>query len=254
MGCDDYKENSCHVLKFEHKHSFIVVNLREIVSVKVEDFHADWVKKSSPDKVLIWGRYNLVVQYLKYQKKGESSAEKVLSKVFSHFLPPTAGCAYNKLNNDKRGLISKIENNFSVTPVPLFLFPLLGKIKFTPFKVTVITQGIIKVPLSVSAKKERRQETMIRPAADLLPQKEAHIKETGISTAHPGNILTDFPVKKVVPKKKKQDAKTDPVSQRTKEVSRTHGIPIPDAHYYKTYRFFYNHFYGGQGAGKTDKK
>ena len=129
------------LIKFKHKHTFFVINLWKIVSIQIEDFFAGQGDKPSHEQLSIWGSYNLVVKYLKYQKGEVVTSEKILSKGFSRVFTPSPDYFSEEVTKLKRNLTCEAEYNYRTTPVSLFLFPLWSKIKFIPYKVTIIVQG-----------------------------------------------------------------------------------------------------------------
>lgn len=220
--------NAQYPIKFKHKHSFFVINLREIISIKMENFHASQGVKTTWDQLFIWGSYNLIVSYLKYRQKEKMIMEKVLTKFFFYIFPFSHDYAAKEAKS-KKNLICEAKYTYMITPVFLFLFPLLRKIKFIPFKVTVLVQGEINAVFINDAVLESTEKENLRKGGDPLIGGETQADEV-------------LPQKVESPEEIKGEQKgREKVAQGKQQHSAN--VPIPNPQYYKTYRLFYDHFY-----------
>lgn len=261
------------LIKFKHKHTFFVINLWKIVSIQIEDFFAGQGDKPAHEQLSIWGSYNLVVKYLKYQKGEVVTSEKILAKGFSRVFTPSPDYFSEEVAKLKRNLTCEAEYNYRTTPVSLFLFPLWSKIKFIPYKVTIIVQGKINaVPLTGFPEKTVKTNADSIPAENIsmeVPvtrsvetlEKEALLKGAAGGLASRGEkpVVGDFfPSERVerteesLGAQKEQKRRQEDLAAREKQKIAT-GIPVPNKKYYNTYRLFYDHFYRDQQAGESKK-
>ena len=155
-------------LKFEHRHSFFVTNLWEVISVEIENFQASEGVKTGRQQIFLWGSYNLVISYLKYYQKEKKLMTKLLTKVFSCILPSAPWELKRKQN-----LICEAKCTYMITPVFLCLLPLLRKINLIPFKVTLLVQG------EINDKVKKVEETIIKKEEPQKEQKTLTQQEKG---------------------------------------------------------------------------
>jgi hypothetical protein len=263
------RKPQCSLVNFKHKHSFFVINFWEIVSIRIENFHASQGEKPAQLQSFIWGSYNLVISYLKYHKKEKITREKVLPRGFSHVFTPSTDFVCEESGELKRNLICEAEYSYRITPVSFFLFPLLNKIKFVPFKVAITVQGKINaVPLGNVPEKEHELEENNTFAenktkevfvikAEETTEREGHseaVTEEAAFTKEFNRPKETVVAKEetVVEKKEKAQKKQDLIAQEKRKVHTT--VSAPNPQYYKTYRLFYEQFYRDQQVKGDAKK
>jgi len=233
-----------YLLKFKHSYSFYILNLGEIVSLKIEDFYARQSAKTARERIFVWGSYDLIVRYWKYRKKEKITQEKVLAKGFSYVFPPLADYPCEAAEQSKENLICEADYDYRITPVPLFLFPLLSRVKFIPFKVAITVQGKI---ISIGALKDAAEEK------DSSLEKYKISLEDNLENAAEEVIPSkeERPVECSAKKEVTSSQQKDLIAQEKQKVAT--GIPAPNPQYYRTYRLFYDHFYKNT-AGKIESR
>jgi hypothetical protein len=251
----------CSLVSFKSRYGFFVINFLQITSIKMENFHASQGKKTGQEQNFIWGSYDLLIDYVKYHKKEEVPQMKIFSRGFSYIISSSADFGCEDSGEIKRNLICEAEYNYRITPVPFFLFPLLSKIKFIPFKVTVTVQGKINAVSSENVPKKeheleknntceenKTEEVPVIIAAETT-ERESLIE--GITEEVP-LIKEEHPEETVVVKKEKIQKQKDLIAQEKKKVHTN--VPVPNPQYYKTYRLFYEQFYQNQQVKGNAKK
>lgn len=265
--------------KFEHRFIFFVSNFYRIVSIRMENFRAGYGKNAGEGKSYIWGSYELSVDYQKYGIKEIIADKKVFRRGFSYILHD------GTMGNIPGNLICEAGYNHNSAPVSSSLFPLLGRIKYIPFKITITVDGsIAAVPgrTSFESSKSVTQEKETNSADDFAGRinNAQSSAETG-KAAFGGNAAEDFfrmffeehaqedtPAKdafkaeeitgEIAREIARETFKEEPVAadlitmEKKKRIARS-SRSAQDSGYYNKYKFFYEGLLKSEPAEKMKR-
>lgn len=173
---------------FQHKYSFCVPNFSEIISLEMKNFRARLGKRSGQGQGqgqgFLWGNYELCVLYRRFAKGEEVTEKKVFPRSFSTFLDTLPFPAGENLVAEKIIFTCVARYNTSIAPLFLTFFPLLGRLDYLPFKISVEVIGdIFSVPYSAPTEQESSswpeffREVAVKEAATAAGELAAAVKE-----------------------------------------------------------------------------
>ncbi len=245
--------------KFDHRFIFFVSNFYRIVSIKMENFRAGYGKKAGEGDSYIWGSYELSVDYQKYGIKEIKAGKKVFRRGFSYILHDGS-----MDNNIPDNLICEAGYNHNSAPVSSSLFPLLGRIKYIPFKITItVDGGIAAVPDRAGSEsgKSITQEREDSNSADTYAGR-GNIAQGGVAADDFFRMIfeehaqEDSPTKDIFQaeesgretdkeESERKSGRAEPVAadlmamEKKKRIARS-SLSVPDSGYYTKYKFFYD--------------
>lgn len=201
------------IINFTHNYYFIVTNLIKITFIRMENFRANMGRRPGSEHSIVWGRYNLLINYQIYQGKKEMSRSKEFSRGFSFALNDSL-LQVEEIDGMEENLRCEYSFNHGVSPISFGLFPLLSKINYIPFKIDVTVHGsIVNVPLDIDP--EMQEERLEEEVFD----------ESFIS---PGQSMKEI--------------KNEPDLISLEEKRRA-PVPFPNPQYYKTHQLYYDYFF-----------
>ncbi|MGI5823258.1 MAG: hypothetical protein ACOX6Z_04865, partial [Dethiobacteria bacterium] len=110
------------------------------------------------EKGFLWGSYDLHLFYCRFVQGAEVSGEKIFQRNFSS--PLAVLPVFMDENFDAEKISFTFTDSYNTAVEPLFpaLFPLMGRLNYLPFKISVAVTGHIYAVLEeVSVEQERRQ-------------------------------------------------------------------------------------------------
>jgi hypothetical protein len=190
---------------FLHKYSFYVPNFSEIISLEMKNFRARFSKKSGEEQGFLWGSYDLYLLYRKFVQGEEVTEEKIFPRNFSSLLDTPSFPAGKNPEKEKINFTCTARYNTSIKPLFLTFFPLLGKLGYLPFKISVeVTGDIFSVACSVPAEQESRrrleasrEESAAEEAEAAVDEPEAAVEEAE-AAAEDSEVAAEVKEKKFI--------------------------------------------------------
>lgn len=113
----------------------------------MRNYRARLGRGSGPEEGFLWGNYDLSILYRKFDREKESTAERTFVSSFSAFLDTSSYLIKENPVEGKKALTCEARYSVSVAPLLFTLFPLLAKLGYLPFRITVDVFGDVYAKL-----------------------------------------------------------------------------------------------------------
>ena len=255
------REQKSFLYCFQHRRALYVPNFSKIISLEIKDFTARLSKNSGQGKSFLWGSYDLHFFYCRFVQGDEVTERKVFPRNFSAHLAVLPVFAGENFDTEKINFVVTDSYDTAVEPLLPALFPLMGRLNYLPFKISVGVTGHVyavlegaqnleaeRIKTAVAAGRggvpgvtvEKAKATLQGPAA--ITEKLGATEKTPAAVAEGSVEVGEGPA--------------PAAGERTKTAKFPQAAAgfTPDSHYYKQYRLFYEHFFPEKHADNISQK